>query len=148
MTGYRSRPVATTHGNLVVTNAGKCDVQLVVPVEHAYLRMIRLVASDVAARAGLDCFEVEDFRIVVDELSCAAMSVADRQLRLAFRAGDRVATARGSARSRAGTKTATLSALSEVLVAGACDRFEFRLRHSQVSFLLEKRSDVLRSRAP
>ena len=44
------------------------SVHLVVPPSSEYLRTARLVAADAAVRAGLDCEEIEDFRIAVDEL--------------------------------------------------------------------------------
>ena len=40
-------------------------------------RTARLVAADAAVRAGLDCEEIEDFRIAVDELCHLVMSATD-----------------------------------------------------------------------
>jgi hypothetical protein len=47
-------------------------VQLVLPPSDHHLRTARLVAADVATRAGLDCDETDDVRIAVDEI-CHAL---------------------------------------------------------------------------
>ena len=58
------------------------DVHLVIPACSEFLRALRLVAADAAVRAGLDCEEVEDFRIAVDELSHAVMAATDHHVRV------------------------------------------------------------------
>ena len=57
-------------------------VHLVVPPSSDYLRTARLVAADAAVRAGLDCDEIEDFRIAVDELCHLVMSATDHFVEL------------------------------------------------------------------
>lgn len=47
-------------------------VRLVLPPSDRHVRTARLVAADVATRAGLDCDETDDLRIAVDEV-CHAM---------------------------------------------------------------------------
>jgi len=56
------------------------DVRLVVPPSSAYLRTIRMVAADTALRGGLDCDEIEDFRIAVDELAHTLMATTDQDV--------------------------------------------------------------------
>ena len=58
------------------------SVHLVVPPSSEYLRTTRLVAADAALRAGLDCEEIEDFRIAVDELCHLVMSATDHFVEL------------------------------------------------------------------
>lgn len=114
------------------------DVHLVIPAASEFLRALRLVAADAAVRAGLDCEEVEDFRIAVDELSHSVMTATDHHLHVTFRAGDNKAIARGSARSRGGAVPPTMSALSSTIVAGVCDFFDFSEAKSEITFVVVK----------
>ena len=116
------------------------DVHLVIPASSEFLRALRLVAADAAVRAGLDCEEVEDFRIAVDELSHSAMAATDHHLHVTFRTGDNQVVARGSARSRGGAVAPTMSALSEMIVAGVCDHFDFGGSKSEITFVVVKRA--------
>src|SRR5262245_32098043 len=58
------------------------QVHLTVPPSSDYLRTVRLVAADAGARVGLDCEEIEDFRIAVDELCHLVMSSTDHYIDL------------------------------------------------------------------
>ena len=77
------------------------DVHLVIPACSEFLRALRLVAADAAVRAGLDCEEVEDFRIAVDELSHAVMTATDHHLHVTFRTSDDKVVARRDCSLRA-----------------------------------------------
>jgi hypothetical protein len=116
------------------------DVHLVIPASSEFLRPLRLVAADAAARAGLDLAEIEDFRIAVDELSHAVMTATDHHLHVTFRTGDHKVVARGSARSRGGAVAPSMSELSRTIVAGVCDWFELAEAKSEIVFVAVKRA--------
>jgi len=44
------------------------EVELTIPADPAFLRLVRLAAADAASRAGLTIEEIDDLRIAVDEL--------------------------------------------------------------------------------
>lgn len=116
------------------------DVHLVIPASSEFLRVLRLVAADAAVRAGLDCEEVEDFRIAVDELSHSVMAATDHDLRVTFRTDHNKVVARGSAQSRGGVVQPTMTELSETIVAGVCDYFEFNASTAAVGFVAVKQA--------
>ena len=57
------------------------EIQLEIPGSAEYLRLARLTAADVGARAGFSYEDIDDLRIAVDEL-CYAIGEADRDARL------------------------------------------------------------------
>ena len=116
------------------------DVHLVIPASSEFLRALRLVAADAAARAGLDLAEIEDFRIAVDELSHAVMTATDHHLHVTFRTGDDKVVARGSARSRGGAMPPSMSELSRTIVDGVCDSFELAAARSEIVFVVVKQA--------
>jgi len=118
--------------------AGLDDTRLGIPARSEYLRSVRLLAADTAVRAGLDCEEVDDFRIAVDELAHALMAATDHDLYLSFRAGEQRAAAWGSAPGRGGRAAPALSRLSAVIVAGVSDDFEFGADRTEVWFSVVK----------
>jgi serine/threonine-protein kinase RsbW len=64
-----------------MTGGGAADprasITLELPSDTRYLRLARLMASGVATSYGLPLEEVEDFRIVVDELCATLIEVGD-----------------------------------------------------------------------
>jgi hypothetical protein len=116
------------------------DVDLVIPASSDFLRTLRLVAADAAARAGLDLAEIEDFRIAVDELSYAVMTATDHHLQLTFRTDEDTVVARGSARRRCGGGAPTLTELSRTIVSGVCDWFELAGQRSEIVFVVVKQA--------
>jgi serine/threonine-protein kinase RsbW len=64
-----------------MTAGGAADprgrITLELPSDTRYLRLARLMASGVATSYGLPLEEVEDFRIVVDELCATLMELGD-----------------------------------------------------------------------
>jgi hypothetical protein len=117
------------------------DVHLVIPAGSEFLRVLRLVAADAANRAGLDCEEVEDFRIAVDELGHAVMAATDHHLHVTFRTNGDTVVARGTARSRGGAVEPPMSELSRAIVAGVTDSFEFGQDKAEVSFVVMKHAN-------
>jgi hypothetical protein len=118
------------------------EVRIVVPPGSEYLRAVRMVAADAAVRAGLDCEEVEDFRIGVDELSHAVMSSTDHHLDITFLTSEDTVTARGRARGRGvgGRLEPAIGDLSTAIVAGVCDTFDFGAEQSDIVFRVVKRA--------
>jgi serine/threonine-protein kinase RsbW len=64
-----------------MTEGGAVDprarISLELPSDTRYLRLARLMASGVATSYGLPLEEVEDFRIVVDELCATLIELGD-----------------------------------------------------------------------
>ena len=118
------------------------DVRLRVPPHSAFLRAVRLVAADVAARGELDCEEVDDFRIAVDELVHAAMTATDHDIELSFRCGPRRAEVVGTATGRGGGVPAVLPEISIAILSGVCDRFEFDTSRTEIVFSVAKHAKL------
>ena len=53
------------------------EVELRIPATASYLRLARLAAADVAARAGWNYEDIDDLRIAVDELCYAIGAGSD-----------------------------------------------------------------------
>jgi hypothetical protein len=117
------------------------DVHLVVPAASEFLRVLRLAAADAAIRAGLDCEDVEDFRIAVDELCHAVMEATDHHVHVSFRSSDNCVVARGNARCRGGSVPPTMTELSRVIVAGLSNSFDFAETKSEITFIVVKLAD-------
>jgi len=84
----------------MTTPAGRIELSL--PPDSRYMRLARLMASGVATTCGLPLEEVEDFRIVVDELCATLIEVGDGQpLHLAFDLGTDALVVHASTRAAA-----------------------------------------------
>jgi hypothetical protein len=60
-------------------------VRLSVPGSLEYVRVVRLTAAAVAARAGFDVEEIEDLRVAVDELASVVVEAGGgREIAFAF----------------------------------------------------------------
>jgi hypothetical protein len=132
----RLNPIGASAGPS--TSGAMDEVRLVIPAASEFLRTARLVAADIGARAGLDCEEIEDFRIAVDELCHSTMTATDHHLMLTFVSTADGVIARGVARSRAGCVAPGLTDLSGTIVASVCDRFEFDDEGDVISFFAVK----------
>ena len=114
------------------------ELHLVVPPYSSYLRAVRLVAADAAARAQLDCDETEDFRLAVDELCHVLMTQTDHFVVLTLSVEDRRVVARGVARRRSGATGVRLNKLTERLVHALADTVTLDEHDDQVTFLVAK----------
>lgn len=114
------------------------ELTLVVPPYSGFLRSIRLVAADAAARAGLDVDEIEDFRLAVDELCHTLMSATDHPLTLWFTSVNGGVMARGSARGRDGTAP-VMSDLSASIVECLSDEYDLARTDGQLEFSVTRR---------
>jgi len=114
------------------------DVRLVVPPSSAYLRTIRMVAADTALRGGLDCDEIEDFRIAVDELSHTLMATTDQEVTIMFRVSGYRVAARGATKARQSSHRHVLDELSEKILRSVADFHSFDDDEDLASFVVIK----------
>jgi hypothetical protein len=118
-------------------------MHLVIPPYSAYLRAVRLLAADAAARSGLDCEETEDFRLAVDELCQAAMTATDHVVFISFESSPSGVVARGAARAREG-HAMQLPELSATIVTALSDHYEFEANGVDLGFVVTRRRAVVR----
>jgi hypothetical protein len=114
-------------------------VHLVVPPSSDFLRTVRLVAADVAVRAGCDLDEVEDFRIAIDELCHLIMTSTDHFVHLSLTTVADQLVAHGSARARGGNPVVELEEVSAMIVNATTDRHTIERRNGEVMFEVVKR---------
>lgn len=115
-------------------------VHLVVPPSSEYLRTARLVAADAAMRAGLDCEEIEDFRIAVDELCHLVMTSTDHFVDLWVVATDDRVIAHGRALSRPGAAPRHPGELSALILTSTADYYAVETSEGEMSFAVVKQS--------
>ncbi len=131
---------AARHGS--VTQASSLegdDVWVTIPPYSEYLRTVRLVAADAAGRAGLDCDEIEDFRIAVDELTHLLMTATDHEIAISFGVVGSSVMSRGRARRRQGAAPRQLDDLSRTIIGSVADSFETTDNGVEVAFSVMKR---------
>ena len=116
-------------------------VHLVVPPSSEFLRTVRLVAADVAVRAGCDLDEVEDVRIAIDELCHLLMTATDHSLHLTFANVEDHVIGRGSARARSGNAPVVLDEVSAMIVNATTDHHLVERRGAEIVFEVVKRVD-------
>lgn len=115
-------------------------MRLVVPPSSEFLRTIRLVAADAAVRAGLDCEEVEDFRIAVDELSHFLMGSTDDYVEFRVVATDESVVAHGSVQSRTGAASGRPNDLSTLILASTTDYYTVETDDGKLTFTVAKQA--------
>jgi hypothetical protein len=113
-------------------------VHLILPPSSEYLRTARLVAADAAVRAGLDCEEIEDFRIAVDELCHLVMSGTDHFLELRVLSVDSRVIAEGHALIRPGAAPRTPGELSALILESTADYYDVETTDGEVNFAVVK----------
>lgn len=123
-------------GNVDVGSFGD-ELHLVVPPYSSYLRAVRLVAADAAVRAGLDCEEMEDFRLAVDELCHALMTSTDHGIFLSFTISQGAAIARGATRARHGARP-EVSTVSASILDTLSDYYAIDVEGGDLSFVVAR----------
>jgi hypothetical protein len=113
-------------------------VHLVVPPSSSYLRTLRLAAADAGARAGLDCEEIEDFRIAVDELCHLLMASSDHHIDLEITLADDLLVAHGEAVRRSQTAPHAPTELSALIIASTVDYYEIEPEGDTLRFTAVK----------
>jgi hypothetical protein len=118
------------------------EVHLVVPPYSPYLRTVRLMAADAAARAGLDFERAEDFRVAVDELCHALIAATDHVMSLSFARTHDGVVARGMARGRDGSH-AIMSEVSATIVGSLSDYYELGHQERELTFTVGRRAGTV-----
>jgi hypothetical protein len=115
-------------------------VRLIVPPSSQYLRTVRLVAADAAVRAGLDCEEIEDFRIAIDELCHMLMTFTDDYIEMTVATFEDRVVAHGHARTRSSSVRCSLGELSQLIVAATTDFHAVRNAEGEIAFDVAKQT--------
>jgi len=118
----------------------ECEVRLRVPTSVDHLRTVRMVAADVAERAGFDYDEIYDLRIAVSELCHAVMRSTEAPIKLGFAVRPRCIEVHGSAERKGDARALVLSPLAELIVGFVSDRFALVDGACEVGFLLVNRA--------
>ena len=113
-------------------------VSLEIPAETHYLRLARLAAVDVGARAGLSVDETDDLRIAVDELCYALLAGADRVVVNYLLESDAI---RIEGRSD-GARSDPPNELARSILAAVVDECEFSSHDGQPRFRAVKRVHI------
>lgn len=125
------------------------NVELVLPADLGYMRLARLVASGIAATAGLDVEDIADFRIAVDELCATLLETTDSDVVLVFSVASDELRVSGSTTSReTRSPDPERMALARQILDVAADGYEYTTDDGRPMFRLRKRIDSpLRHRA-
>jgi serine/threonine-protein kinase RsbW len=112
-------------------------VEFGMPADPQYVRVARLVAGDMAERAGFSVDELDDIRLAVDEL-CAILIGADGsplELRMQAIGGELVING-----TTAGPAPVVPSELSETLLRALVDSCTFDASEHETSVILRKQA--------
>jgi serine/threonine-protein kinase RsbW len=120
------------------------EVRLVVPAMPEYLRLVRVTAAGLASRLGFSFDEVEDLRLAIDELCYGLTGSAGRpgtvEVRYLVSADSLVIEGDGHFEDGSrDTSEATLSELSQVILAALVDEHALRSGGDGPHFRLAKR---------
>jgi hypothetical protein len=128
-----------------VQDPGREVVELVLPGTTSVIRLARLLASGVAAQAGLDVDAVDDVRIGVDELCTSLLEVGGgARLHLRFDPHGDGVEVWGHTRQAAGAAFDTdRFELSRQILAVVVDDHRVDIGGDVVSFWIRKRRKVL-----
>ena len=116
-------------------------IELVLPGDSRFMRLARLLASGVATACGLPLEEVEDFRVVVDEV-CATLieAGAGNPIRLSFSIHGDLLCVEGITQDRGvGGPDADRLALSYQILDVVTESHEYVRSNGQVVFTAETR---------
>jgi hypothetical protein len=114
-------------------------VHLVLPPSDRHVRTARLVAADVATRAGLDCDETDDLRIAVDEVCHALLRRGRGPLSFSF-VGDPVSGVTVTASAEDGSPLSdNVTGFAAAVLGWVADAFAVTTDDGQLRFSLSKR---------
>ena len=87
------------------------EVRLAVPAAPQFVRLVRLAAADIGARAGFGLDEIDDLRMAVDELCFALTGIEGRdgELEVRFSLAGPEVVVDGTGRFTSGTASTDLS---------------------------------------
>lgn len=109
-----------------------------IPASSRFLRVVRLMATSAAAIANFDVEEIEDLRIVVDELCSAAMerAVGPIDIQMQLRVGECVYLATAPCEIGA----AALDSMRSTIVGALTDTYHFAVTDDLIRFGFAKTS--------
>ena len=110
-------------------------VVLVVPADPSFLRVARLVVSSLAADLNFGIDDIENVRIVTDELLSALISATEGESRLhiIFTTSDGSVTMNASISGISGMQTSVaLDPLAEQIVSSLVDDYELRSETDEI----------------
>jgi hypothetical protein len=114
-------------------------VRLSVPAALEYVRIVRLTASGVASRLGLDIDEIENLRVAVDELASTVVdAAAPVDLEITFSNADGELRMEGQAPLAPGGDVG-LDQLTAQILNSVCDKYELRVVDGTARFACTRR---------
>ena len=114
-------------------------MRLSVPAALEYVRIVRLTASGVASRLGLDIDEIENLRVAVDELASTVVdAAAPGDLEITFSSGDGELRMEGRAPLAPGGEVG-LDQLTAQILNAVCDKYELRVVDGTARFACTRR---------
>jgi len=119
----------------VEEDLGGRAVSLEIPAEAHFLRLARLAAVDVGARAGLTVDETDDLRIAVDELCYALLGGASR-VTLKYRVAEDAVRIDGSSD---GDRVEPANDVTRAILAAVVDECEISSADGRPRFRASKR---------
>ena len=113
-------------------------VRLSVPAALEYVRIVRLTASGVASRLGLDVDEIENLRVAVDELASTVVDAATGELEISFSSAGGELRIEGHAPVAPGGDVG-IDELSAQILKAVCDDYELRVVDGAAHFACTRR---------
>jgi serine/threonine-protein kinase RsbW len=123
-------------------NPADGTIELTIPPDARYLRLVRLVASGLASTAGFNVDELDDLRIAVDEAVTALLEGGNgTKVPLTFevKGGQVAMTAQTEAREDAPLDADRLE-LSTQILAAVCDEHELQVADGAVQVRICRRA--------
>lgn len=123
------------------TRVDATTVLLTIPGRPEYLRLARLAAADVGARAGLTFEDIEDLRIAVDELCFAVLDGLEQDgspLHLRYGLQPEAVEVEGWCDAEPGAGAIRPTELARAIVAAVVDEHELTSAQGTRRFRLRK----------
>ncbi|HET9728079.1 MAG TPA: hypothetical protein VFR41_01590 [Acidimicrobiia bacterium] len=114
-------------------------VEARVPARECFIRTLRLVASDVAARAGFDVDASDDIRLAITELCAAVLKPHADLLTLRFAFSPGALQVNGFCEGTA-SRVPQLDEMAAIVVDCVADHYDFGADGNSSFFSFEKRS--------
>jgi serine/threonine-protein kinase RsbW len=113
-------------------------VEFCMPADPQYVRVARLVAGDMAERAGFSVDELDDVRLAVDELCAILINVDGSPLELRMQALGGELVIKG--KTPGARAPAVPSELSEMLLRALVDSCTFDTSEHETSVMMRKQA--------
>jgi serine/threonine-protein kinase RsbW len=109
-------------------------IELAIPAQPEFLRLVRLASADVGSRAGLDFEEIDDLKIAVSE-ACSLLLGGDAAVRLEFEFDDGRVDVEGASAGAADVDRT----LSLAIIGAVVDEHDLTVDGDRTHFRLVKR---------